>query len=380
MANKQRFNYLIDWLQGTVPSEHTSIVRRHISEAFGGGDFIEHGHGIQWYAKQFRHASGAVIGTENRTGNTRDFIQFSASTWGLLTQQKQHELMSKLKDFGFKSSMIHLTVDDYSKEITAERAKQAYDNDCMIGFREGIKKSAGRYYSSGKNSSSGSTMAFGSKGSNGGGKQINFYDKWLESKGEIDASRIELCLSNVSRGDYANQAFTALVNLGVDYWAEIIRGYVTASIDFCNKCDRGYALDRLEWWQELCDDTTKLEFVTKSKQQTSVGRSLEWFKRQIEPTLAMVFNAICKKWGVDTFWEWFYTTIFNGEGRMSPEQVQAIAYFSNNAIEGGLCLDEYEFPGEWQARFELNEAERRTSKMQGGRHWNPATQSYQSYS
>ena len=310
--------FRVDWFQGTFNSKYLAKVQKIVSVAFGGGEFVERATGIRYFAKSYKHPSGAVSGVGQKipgglVNESLGYLELSGSVLMKIKQRRLRKLMRVLRrKYQFKCTHNDLTIDDFGRSFLIEEVKQAYDENNFVGFRE-----TGDYREIGRRGSKGKMMSFGRRGSAGGGKRIVFYDKCLESDGKIDSIRIELA----TYGIYAQQSFEQLCDLPYLCWGDLIGGWISGAIDFVErkgeKDKNPGRRKRLEWWANLVDRFPKLKPSREYKPDT-LEKVKAWFVKQVAPSLAVLLYAMNNPESEDVdgeFWNFFWDAVYDGESR-----------------------------------------------------------------
>jgi hypothetical protein len=311
-VTKPELEYLIDWLQGTFPVSQFDKVKQVVESALQ-DSFDLQKCGTRFYSSSWRSAFGAVLACDPKLGGkvgdrTDAYLELGGKVLGQLSGQRLFNLMQSLDSLGFRASRIDLTVDDYAKTFRPEIAYQAYKDGNVVHF-----KTTGRWNESGPPDQLAQTFSLGRRGKVGSGKHYNFYDKFLESKGEKDCVRIELSLY----GDEAKAAWSNLC-LDLEWWEQVIPAYVFSQVDFRDRsADSNVSrCPRLEWWALLADNTADMR-MSKPKKIKSFARAKRWFEKQVAPTLVMLFNAIATEKGLDAWESYYWDTLTDAEPRMN---------------------------------------------------------------
>ena len=148
----------------------------------------------------------------------------------------------------------------------------------------------------------GSTLYLGSSSSD---TMIRLYDKAAESGEEGNHIRVEL----QTRNDRANILGTALAYLGFEEVPGIIKGYLDFKVP--SSCSQRERWDTQEWWNRFLSGAKKLRLSTAPVIR-SVDKSLEWCRKQVAPTLAMLVRTA----GGDL---WIFDQLVaDGEKRLKP--------------------------------------------------------------
>jgi DNA relaxase NicK len=312
----------IDWVQGTFGIVHLHDCIEFLGGILGDtfalkvdaeGNFI----GIRWYRFVYAGASGAVIacGYRRRDRFEHCYLQLSASVLALLSPSQILELIAFLHSIGFKPSRLDIRLDDYEKRLKPQDARECADNGQVFGFKSGP---TGRCYSYVCGRDGGDTIYFGSRGKDGSGKLLRIYDKAIESKGVVDAIRIEVELSSKKARDF----WELLVTADMQSAPAILLGAIAASIRFAQCRDNSRRADRsdnLPVWDELVGDAATVVWSPCVKQD-SLQKSIDWLKRQVSATFASVLEAISRIHGdTDACLRFFYELWAEGEDKITGD-------------------------------------------------------------
>ena len=312
-----RFTFCVDWLQGTFNVKYLKKVVKLVETAFRSGNFQERCHGIRFFEKSSRHPSGAVIGIGRKnpvTGNVDSslaYLEISGSALSFMSQRRLRKLLRFLRKCKFKCTRIDLTIDDFLKKLNLNSIKRAIDANNYTGFGD-----TGDWYEKGRKGRKGKGATFGHRGNKGGGKYMEFYDKNAESKGRIDAHRIELACYD----HYAIQAFEDLTEAPLLLWGNIIKSWINGAIDFRKRKHENDKnpgrRPRLRWWEKIMKDAVVIKPAV-FRPAPSFDKLKFWIKSQVAPSLALIFNALYKHDGLDDeFWQYFWDILADGNERL----------------------------------------------------------------
>lgn len=308
---KPVFEVGIDWLAGTIKDSKTQELMAELGQFFT-DEFVDQERGMGFYQESWRSTLGIVVGLKPHGTDRNDaYFSIPGSVIGAVAHERIHELVKLLiYKYDFHVSRIDLKLDDYSKTITPELANAAIDPDIengqsVSGFRafEFIK-------SNHKKGVIGTTLNLGRIGSKGSGKYLVIYDKGIESKGEIDATRMELRLSQES----AKSTATLLAAIPVEDIGKYIFDIITSSVDFIQR-DASERLDRsvrLDWWAVIADGREQIK-LTGIHIKSTLDSAKRWVHNQVAPILATIVNAFSNEqdWN-----DWFWDMLMSGEHRM----------------------------------------------------------------
>ena len=283
---KPKFSVCVDWFQGvgcTSPSKFDFVIGEIgniFQDCFGNEDkpFFSG----RKFAHCRRSPKGAIIAwnhidNEVRRGDIDWWLCLPATMLKGCSVGLLRRFMKFLFDMNFNCTRIDLAIDDYTKSIEKDTFIQACDNDFHHGFH-----SYGEQWQKTRAKPKGWTFYMGSFGSD---KLYRFYDKSVESNGQIDSYRLE----GQFRDTNAKIIFNHLLqqpNSDRDFLKEIAS--VTYSlIDFYSG-DRDKKI-RLDWWENFRNlvEASDIE-IGSGRSKTTIERSLEWFQKSVTRTLATV--------------------------------------------------------------------------------------------
>ena len=324
-AQEGRFIYRVDWFQGTFKTKYLNKVVKIVETALGYGKFERNTRGIRFFEKSLRHPSGCVIGIGRKSFSNKGFgdlsktvygdlayLELSGSVLGFLPQRRLRKLLRFLrKKCKFKCTRIDLALDDMLKKLNLNSIKRAIDNYHYQGFGNTAK-----WYENGRKGSKGKTATFGRRGKAGGGKYLLFYDKSIESGGEIDSIRIELSAYQ----HYATEIFEDITDAPIDGWGDIIFGWINGSIDFRKRKDDNDKdpgrRPRLRWWDKIVKDAVSLKPAVFRPPNCFQDVS-DWLFNQVAPSLAMQFVGRSRKG--EEFLDFILQLIRDGEKRLQDK-------------------------------------------------------------
>ena len=304
----------IDWLGGSFPGENTPAIKI-LLEQVTRSPFLDEYSGSRFYAQVYTNFAGAVLQTHPRADHTtRCGLQLSGKVLSKIEPVDQLFLMKELASLGFNCTRIDTCIDDYTKTISPDCVKKAVDSGNQTGFSLAPYT---EWRSSGcVGEEVSKTYYVGRRGRYGSGKYIRCYNKYLESKGEIDSNRFEIEFTDA----YSKNAFATLIGFPTSSWAEVMIGLITGAVDFIDRSSSKVVGEcvRLDWWSSIVDNVGRIR-VSKPRKQKTIKKAIQWIDRQVLPTLAMVIGYHFESIGADiqeTFWQMF----LRGEKRMSELQ------------------------------------------------------------
>ena len=301
----------LDWLSGSFPVEHERSVRILVEQVTR-FKFPDEYSGSRHYGKVYVNFAGAVLMTNpNAIHTTRCCLQLPGSVLATIEPVDQLFLMKELAVYGFNCSRIDICFDDYTKTITPQLVRDAVESRNQTGFSMSVHTEWDESGCVGEEKSA--TYYVGRRGRYGSGKFIRCYNKYLESKGEIDSNRFEMEFTD----HYAKNAFAQLIAFSTSSWSQVMVALVTGAVDFIDRTSAKLVrdCDRLFWWSFIVDDVGRIR-VSKPREKKTINKAINWVEKQVLPTLAMVVGYHLESAGSDfqlLFWEMF----LRGEKRMT---------------------------------------------------------------
>jgi hypothetical protein len=223
---------------------------------------------------------------------------------GCATTFQLRKFILMLADLRFKPTRIDLALDDFTKSLSWSN----FDDARKAGQARGFIK--GRLTSSfGDKLGDGFTYYMGSTGSD---KMYRFYDKNVESVGEIDAYRLE----GQYKDDWCKSIWALLLQSDSDLdFHRTIVNCVCSPIDFYDVDSDTLEKTPLQWWSDF-KHSVKFEGVnlTCGRVKTTVEKSMEWVEKSVETTFAMI-EDFCDRTNTD-FGEWFTKRLESGRSRL----------------------------------------------------------------
>jgi phage replication initiation protein len=215
-------------------------------------------------------------------------LEFSGSVLGSVNSVDMRDLCQLLLgEHQAICTRFDIALDDFTKSLwTWDDLKAAARAGNYAGpLQHDIRESAKR------GESEGMTVYFGSRRSEA---FYRFYDKSIESDGEVDSYRMELELKRSK----AHQAFTAWLEPTIgneEDTIEILRGFLMGNIQFLDRSKDDPNLDRLDklpFWAamvELLGQGVKLSPV---RAVPTIERCLEWLQYRVFPSIYAMRRAL----------------------------------------------------------------------------------------
>ena len=289
---KAKLSACVDWLQGvgcTNPAQFDFLVGE-IGNIFK--DFFETDDKPIFTGRNFAHcrrsAKGGKIAwnyldTDLRRGDIDWWLCLPASMLRGADTYQLRRFIAFLVEMGFKCTRLDIAIDDFTKSLDKLDFISACESDLHHGF-----KTYGEQWQVTSAKPKGWTFYMGSFGSD---KLYRFYDKSVESDGEIDSYRLE----GQFRDDYATQIFGFLHACGSthDKFLKTLVNVVCGYIDFfAGKRGKETGKDkfvRCEFWQNFLDfcNSERIDLGC-GRSKSSIERSLQWIEKSVARTLATI--------------------------------------------------------------------------------------------
>lgn len=191
-------------------------------------------------------------------------------------------LLGLIEDYQGEFTRFDIALDDFGKRLDFDAVKDALHNDNYFYV------SKFRIDESGKRGSSevGKTIYMGSRQSS---KMLRFYDKSVESGGEIDSYRLEIEL----KGEHAKligSAWCEMVLEPEDVVSSWLSSIILGAIDFRQRINKNRErCPVLDWWGNFCDavNASGIRLILPKKEPCLV-RSMMALEFQYGPTFAMI--------------------------------------------------------------------------------------------
>jgi hypothetical protein len=269
----------LGWLQGTTRTADRDALTARLGAIFG--EVRERASGLQWYRESATvGGSGVVVGWAPRSASSlasEVFVMVPQSALDALGCDGSLALLGELvEDYGLRPSRLDIYLDD--------RARLADPADVLDAIERGQVRSHVRAWRTVRDSTGGMTTYLGSRQ---GDAMVRVYRKWAESGDPEQGVRWEM----ECRGERA-QLVTAMVlpvasSVGL---AGVYLGLLRAFVDFVQRGEgqRGDRAPLLGWWAALVGSAGRVGPVL-ARVKDSLQRRREWVRRQVAPSLALLF-------------------------------------------------------------------------------------------
>lgn len=321
-------NVHVDWLSGTI--RYTTPERRDeflkFVEGFTNQNLFRE-LGKPWvcgmtFSNSAKSVEGIRSGWNEPEGDSDQLGHLIISIPGdVLSRMEGRDVWRMLGGmcnvWGFAATRIDLALDDYSKTVSCEQVRSASESGFGIGFRSGnTVKNFGN---------EGFTVYMGSPQSD---KRMVYYNKEVESCGELDCYRWELRLKD----DLAKSVVKEYVSIEPESFealsAKYLAGCVVGAVDFR---DRSAApgeknlsrLPRLDWWQALVDSVGVEIKHSRARVTKSLDKTLTWVHRQVAKSLYVARQVLTPK----RFYSWLADELTYAGDNLSSWHEHLIAQY-----------------------------------------------------
>lgn len=270
-------------LTGSVPI--AGAIERFLGVKFDYEDTIARKIGVLWN-RNYRSPCGCLYSerdADNGRVHARLSISGSVCARVSLSRLRGFLLWCDSNLFGLRCSRIDLAVDDYTRMLRLEDIQSACEEGNYTGFKK--SKSIKNY----GEKHGGWTVNLGERTSE---KYVRIYDKFAESKGEIDSVRFEVEYS----GELSNKLFSLVLKFPFDeqeYQHHII-DYALGCVSFIDKIDKN--IDRnemLDWWKAFIEFTKSEPCRVVSRRiKTDIINKKQWVRRAVSKTLSLLCDAL----------------------------------------------------------------------------------------
>lgn len=252
------------------------------------------------FIHSIRTVRGSIIGWNITDDHKIDcWLSLTGSTLIGASFDHLRQLLLFLINLETRFTRIDLAIDDYTKSLKPSYFKTAYQHGHHHGFRK--MSMIENFESADPLEEKGFTVYMGRRNGN---KLTRFYNKSVESKGEIDAYRLEV----EYKDDYTKNVIDYL--LTADSFAKAIANLVLSAVDFRDEDDI-----QLLWWNAFIArlESTPVHLLCQRAKPT-IESSMNWIEHQVETTLAVV-QEFCERITVN-FEDWLKERLESGRHRM----------------------------------------------------------------
>ena len=245
-----------------------------VSKGFSGANHAEFTCGAQAVWSHYDQKGNSGFMRLNVPGRQLSF-QTVDTTWAIM----QH----LFSEFKARYTRVDVAFDDYSRFFPMENVVNALSNDDYSGIRQYMP------YFPVKRTYDGFSFYLGSKKSD---KFVRIYDKNAESKGRINAVRIELQLRATNAENFCTRSIFESVDSDHESLLKHCIDSIFGVFDFVDRSG-GKNLDRCPrfvWWQKFLDTLLCIpKKNVKKPKKIRLYDTFSWLHRQVMPTIAACF-------------------------------------------------------------------------------------------
>jgi Replication initiation factor len=315
------FSVAIDWFQGTclIPSHLVPSLVSDFSTAFLQPECVEPCIGKQFGSTRFPHGAKTLHGIRFAWTDSDDlgFVSFWFSVpASSLSRISLESLWSWLycanSAYSFSVSRLDFCLDDFSKSLTPELFDSAFDSSDIVG------NPSYRKIDSFDKSGHGFTRYIGSRSSE---RMVRFYNKDVESRGEIPSYRLETEFKDGKAKAY----FSSLLDLS-DFSAvtSFLVESIVGSVDFRDKSADSCVsrCPRLSWWSSFIEFVSALGGlrIAAPRRVSTFTDTLNWLSRSVATSLACLRQVF----GHSEFLTRIDSLVVDGRKRLSSKHLQMI--------------------------------------------------------
>lgn len=267
----------IGWAQGTTREAPVAEVLGWLSERFGPA--VPREHGLQWYGRAWKLGEhGVVVGDRPRSSSSDPgevYVVIPQGALDPLGWDGQVAVLALLESLRVRLSRVDVYYDDLARHADPE--------DVLAAMRAGNARTRVKAVRWVGDFSGGMTTYLGSRE---GECMVRVYRKWAESGDPGAGVRWEM----EAKGERA--PIVADFVRGAAAPAVAFFGLLRAFVDFVDREDgaRGDRAPMLAWWAMLIG-SAGLARLAGRVVVDSLARKVAWLRRQVVPTLALVFAA-----------------------------------------------------------------------------------------
>lgn len=312
----------VHWIRNSFDFKQLDAVKSMVSNFFGKSEISYIGR-LSYSARYAWRSEVSLCFDEDpelreKAHRGRITLDVPGSACDELTAADLVLFMEFIQHLGGKATRIDVFFDDYDRKVGIEELRSVVDKKDFSGFQIASdsrtinrikKKNDGLVYNS---------VTFGRRGSAGSGKYLRIYDKNLESNGEENCIRWEVEFTQ----RYAERVFNILSGTGgnLDVFAISCGALIGGCMRFVHRTgERNIArLELYDWWEDIIKRLGVLSIRIAKKKSTLMGM-IEWTKRQLSPTLAVIASSF--KTSRD-YYDWMEELCDVGNSKMNTHQQQ----------------------------------------------------------
>lgn len=282
----------LDWLTVTFESSWVEAAKVMLSGYLGTPERLDHS--FRTYQECWRWPAGALLMWS--PGRDECCLDLNGDAIDGVPLKWIRQLLKDVASLGARASRVDIALDDYGGAIRLDDVEAAAARGDFTGFKL-VDRRRPQERRDGKMVDVGRGISFGRRGKNGGGRYVQFYDKGLESDGEIPSIRMELRAAK----DVANDCWhKLLLASGSDEeLARTMCQVLGGCIDFIERGDETHVdrMPRLGWWSAIVSSLGQAKLVVQ-RVIPPLQKSWEHIKKAVAPTLALI-RVVAQSQGYD---------------------------------------------------------------------------------
>lgn len=323
------FGIAFDWFQGTANVEGGQLypLFELIENATGEKLLLRPGKPTT-VGLEYQNSGSSLMGVKvawndkDANGNYRVLVSIPGKVLMKMTLRQQYELASVLVGIGLKFTRADARMDDYCKTVQPIQVIAALEVGNYAKFRSKklVTKFSGDF-----------TLYLGSSES---ARSTKYYNKEVESKGEIKAWRWETRFGQTLAHKVMLDWLAIKPEDYGDEWeqeaSKFIARSIVGSVDFINRevkpDEKNLSrIPRLDWWEDFIELVGKGIYHTKPVIKTTLERVTGWMKKSVFRTMACALWAMGR---VDAQ-AWMVARLEEAELNFNERHQKMIQQFTN---------------------------------------------------
>ena len=253
------------------------------------GDAGEIGRGVHFYQYRRQWCTGAMVCWSDPGQQNAEtcLVSLPGEALKWMSREKTVEVVEELGELGLRPRRVDLAVDsklageDIQRVRLAylEQAVQAVNRGCLVGARRvGVVRSR-----DGDGAPAGLTLYLGTRGKDGPGRFVRFYDKGLEQESGIPGWWLRWeCEFTKSCAEKALAAMCVSYRTGDD---SAMMGLALGAMDFREVTGRARLAQRprLAFWSEFIGDNRVVMVRNEERGTGDYDAKVQWYRRCVLP-------------------------------------------------------------------------------------------------
>lgn len=324
----------VDWLTVTLkPQNFATLVEccEFVLDFFDDVATYQPDRGMRrgkWWASTAKSVRGVIIGYNFPAGTDSPgeaLISIPPKALKVAKSQRRIRGMAAglANVWGARCSRIDVALDDFDKSISYEQVTEACEAGNFARANK-FEPLPGVLLRDAKATSAerGWTIYLGSRQSD---KFLRYYNKSVESGGEIDSYRWEVEF----KGHRAQQVFEDYIKFDAFEFDELapvaLSNYIVGAIDFVDRTsgDRLERQEKLDWWEEFASRIGSGIRTLTRQCKAEISKKIAWIKKSVETSLALLQEAV----GRAAFDSFFKACIQSGRKRYTKEHEALLAVY-----------------------------------------------------